>query len=105
VNDYLGGMYVLGNDYGLGAIGSAKTGSMLNFDVYYALLAGKLKADQADLADDWDVVVGKPANTGTAFLKWFRYIAKGGFNNDEKAWHYGMVYIGDPTLFTNWNLN
>ena len=105
VNDYLGGMYVLGNDYGLGAIGSAKTGSMLNFDVYYALLAGKLKPDQADLADDWDVVVGKPANTGTAFLKWFRYIAKGGFNNDEKAWHYGMVYIGDPTLYANWDLN
>lgn len=105
VGNYLGAMYVFAQDYGLGAIGSSKTGSMLDFDVYYAHLAGKLRPEHAALADDWDVTVGKKETFGTAFLKWFRYIAKGGFDSGEKSWHYGMVHIGDPTLYADWELN
>ncbi|MBF0299234.1 MAG: hypothetical protein HQK51_10970 [Oligoflexia bacterium] len=104
-NDFFGGIYTFGNDYGLGAVGSTKTGSMLGFDVYYANLAGYLKPEHASLATDWDVVVGQKATFGTAFLKWFRYIAKGGFTQDERNWHYGMVHLGDPTLYADWTLN
>lgn len=104
-DNFFGGIYVFGNSYGLGAVGSTKTGSMLGFDIYYANLAGQLKSEHSGLASDWDVTVGKKSTFGTAFLKWFRYIAKGGFNNNEKIWHYGMVYLGDPTLYPDWDLN
>lgn len=105
VPNFLGGQYVYSSSYGLGAVGSAKTGSMLAFDVYYAVLSGTLKPEHADLADDWDVVVGQKETFGTAYLKWFRYIAKGGFTDGERNWHYGMAYIGDPTLYADWDLN
>jgi hypothetical protein len=104
-NNFFGGIYVFGNSYGLGAVGSTKTGSMLGFDIYYANLAGQLRPDHIGLANDWDVTLGKKSTFGTAFLKWFRYIAKDGFSNNEKIWHYGMVYLGDPTLYPDWDLN
>jgi len=105
VDNFLGGMYVFANDYGLGAIASTKTGSMLDFQVYYANLSGKLRPSDSGFASDWDVVVGQKQRFGTAFLKWFRYIAKGGFTQPEINWHYGMVYMGDPTLYLDWKLN
>lgn len=104
-NNFFGGIYVFANSYGLGAVGSTKTGSMLGFDIYYANLAGQLRPEHIGLANDWDVTLGKKSTFGTAFLKWFRYIAKDGFNNNEKIWHYGMVYLGDPTLYPDWDLN
>ena len=104
-DNYFAGLYTFGNKYGLGAVGSTKTGSMLEFDVYYANLSGDLMPEHSTLASDWDVVVGEKQTFGTAFLKWFRYLAKDGFDDDEKNWHYGMVYIGDPTLYPDWNLN
>lgn len=104
-NNFLGGMYAIASPYGLGAVGSTKTGAMGSFDVYYANLCGSLRAEDAALASDWDVVVGKKQTFGTAFLKWFRFIAKGGFSLDEQRWHFGMTYIGDPTLYADWTLN
>ncbi|MAF07439.1 MAG: hypothetical protein CL389_06230 [Acidiferrobacteraceae bacterium] len=104
-DNYFAGLYTFGNKYGLGAVGSTKTGSMLEFDVYYANLSGSLMPEHSDLASDWDVVVGEKQTFGTAFLKWFRYLAKDGFDTDEIWWHYGMVYLGDPTLYPDWNLN
>lgn len=75
---YGAGMAVF-NDWGLAAIGSAKTGSMLNFNRFYQPLAD-----------------GK--NLGQAFFDWFSYISNGGFSEDEVYWHMGMTLIGDPTL-------
>ncbi len=104
-NNFLGGMYCIASPYGLGAVGSTKTGAMTDFDVYYANLSGVLRQEHAGYASDWDVVVGQKQTFGTAFLKWFRYIAKGGYTLDEMQWHYGMTYIGDPTLYPDWTLN
>lgn len=67
------------SNYGLGAVGSAKTGSMLNFNQFYSPL-------------------GEGKNLGQAFREWFDYIANGGFSEDEIYWHLGMTLIGDPTL-------
>lgn len=104
-NNYLAGRYVLGNPHGLGAVGSTKTGAMGNFEAYYANLCGALRPEDAGLAADWAVVAGQKQSFGTAFLQWFRFISNGGFSLDERRWHYGMTYIGDPTLFADWKLN
>jgi hypothetical protein len=60
VPNFLGGQYVYSSSSGLGAVGSAKTGSMLAFDVYYAILSGILKPEHSDLADNWDLNKGSP---------------------------------------------
>jgi hypothetical protein len=104
-NNFLGGMYTIASPYGLGAVGSTKTGAMGVFEVYYANLSGALRQQDAGFESDWDVLVGQKQTFGTAFLKWFRYIAKGGFSLGEMQWHYGMTYIGDPTLYPDWLLN
>ena len=104
-NNFLAGMYAVATPYGLGAVGSTKTGAMGVFDVYYSNLMGVLRPEDAAFVSDWDVVLGRQQTFGTAFLKWFRYIAKDGFTLGEKQWHYGMTYIGDPTLYNDWLLN
>ncbi|MGC9366177.1 MAG: C25 family cysteine peptidase, partial [bacterium] len=76
---YMGGMYVMGTPTGLNCIGSTKTGSMLDFTPYYYPL-------------------GQGNSFGQAFYLWFDHIAQNGFTNSEQSWHYGMTYIGDPTL-------
>ena len=76
---YMGGMYIMGTPTGLNCIGSTKTGSMLDFTPYYYPL-------------------GQGNSFGQAFYLWFDHIAQNGFSNSEKSWHYGMTYIGDPTL-------
>ncbi|MDP8239623.1 MAG: T9SS type A sorting domain-containing protein [Candidatus Hatepunaea meridiana] len=76
----MGALYALGGPYGLGAVGSAKTGAMLYFEDYYQ-----------PLADD-DCF-------GDAFKQWF--IVHGrqeGRENWARSWFYGMTYFGDPTL-------
>ncbi|MCK4523703.1 hypothetical protein KAU15_02145, partial [candidate division WOR-3 bacterium] len=67
------------SDNGLCALGSTKSGSMLEFDRFYTPLS-----------------TGK--SIGQSFLDWFNYIAIGGFTQMELSWHYGMTLIGDPSL-------
>lgn len=76
---YCGGRYVFQTATGLGAIGSSKTGSMLEFDDYYQPLAN-----------------GR--NLGEAFRYWFERQADGGFEPWEKSWFYGMCLVADGTL-------
>lgn len=77
--NYMAGWYIFCDTYGLGAIGSTKTGSMLNFQYFYGPF-------------------GSGATFGEALSDWFTQIAVGGFSNGEIAWHYGMTACGDPTL-------
>jgi len=76
---YCGGRYVFQSTSGLGAIGSTKTGSMLEFqDFYYPL------SNNYSLA--------------RAFFYWFAQRAQGGFTPQERSWFYGMCLIGDGLL-------
>lgn len=76
---YGGGRAIFTEDWGLGAIGSTKTGSMLEFSHFYAPL-------------------GDSANLGQAFMAWFDHIVDNGVTFDELCWHYGMTLLGDPFL-------
>jgi len=77
--DYCSGWYIFGQNHGLAAVGSAKTGSMLEFDDYYRPL-------------------GEGKSIGRSFLEWFAAQADDGFNETEVTWFYGMSLQGDPTL-------
>ncbi len=77
--NYMGGWYIFCDTYGLGSVGSTKTGAMLRFQYFYEPF-------------------GLGENIGEAFADWFTAIAGGGFSNSEIAWHYGMTVCGDPTL-------
>ena len=77
--NYMAGWYIFCQEYGLAALGSTKTGSMLDFDYFYAPFGE-----------------GKPI--GEAFRDWFAMIADYGFDEWETCWFYGMTLIGDPTL-------
>ncbi len=81
VNGYMAGEYVFGTDKSLLAVGTTKTGSMLEFDDYFRPL-------------------GEGATFGEAWLDWWTARAAGGFSNYEKDWHYGMAMLGDPLLRT-----
>lgn len=77
--DYMAGWYTfMDNDYGVAAVGSAKTGSMLQFDDFYRPLGS-----------------GEPL--GEAFRYWFAKWADAN-GKTSRDWHYGMTVIGDPTL-------
>ncbi len=78
-NGYGGGQSIFNQSYGLGGIGSTKTGSMLNFEYFYGPL-------------------GQNKNLGQAFKDWFTYITSNGVTFDELCWHYGMTLLGDPWL-------
>lgn len=75
----MGAVYTFCTDTGLGAVGSTKSGSMLQFTMFYLPL-------------------GTGRSLGEAYREWWDYIAVGGLSFDEKAWHLGMVLLGDPTL-------
>jgi hypothetical protein len=75
----MGCMVVFSDTYGLGAIGTTKTGSMLNFDEFYYPL-------------------GKGATIGEAFRDWFISRGSDGYQSWESSWFYGMALLGDPTL-------
>ncbi|MBU2565089.1 MAG: PKD domain-containing protein, partial [Candidatus Thermoplasmatota archaeon] len=81
-NGYLGGRYVFSNTYGLMAVGSTKTGSMLNFDDFYNPL-------------------GNGKTIGNAFKDWYILNGETGQGADSRAWFYGMTILGDPTLKPN----
>ncbi|MCD4847438.1 MAG: hypothetical protein K8R76_04530 [Candidatus Aegiribacteria sp.] len=70
----LGNWYLFGTDYGLLAIGSTKTGAMLDFSEFYE-------------------PIGSGNIPGVAFRTWFTNV--GIYNPD---WHYGCVLLGDPTI-------
>ncbi|MFH0765173.1 MAG: T9SS type A sorting domain-containing protein [Calditrichota bacterium] len=76
----LGALYALRGPYGLGAVGSAKTGSMLFFEDYYRRLS-------------------EGECFGDAFRLWFtEHGHEPGRENWARSWFYGMTYYGDPTL-------
>jgi len=77
--DYMGGQYAFARTNGLGAVGSTKTGSMLNFDDFYSHLGPGLKE-----------------NLGEAYKRWFE--AQPLSEGWARSWFYGMTLIGDPTL-------
>ncbi|MBE0432878.1 hypothetical protein IBX73_05350 [candidate division WOR-3 bacterium] len=79
-NGYGGGRAIFNENYGLGAIGSTKTGSMLDFNYFYEPL-------------------GQGRTLGQAFKYWFDCIYDSvGMNFDRLCWHYGMTLLGDPFL-------
>lgn len=75
-----GNRAIFNQSSGIGSIGSAKTGSMLDFYWFYYPLS-------------------QEKTLGMAFKEWFDYIT---FNNNvtfnELCWHYGMTLLGDPFL-------
>jgi Peptidase family C25 len=84
-DNYLAGWYIFDNsggstNYGLAAIASAKTGSMLMFEDFYGPM-------------------GQGKTIGEAFVEWWK--ARGPVHDlGEQQWYYGLVLLGDPTL--NW---
>lgn len=68
------GWDIFQEDYGLAAVGSAKTGSMLEFGDFYRPL-------------------GQGECIGEAFRQWFTL-----WGEDDRDWFYGMNVLGDPTL-------
>lgn len=76
---YGGGRAIFNQSYGLGAIGSTKTGSMLEFNYFYQPLA-------------------QNKTLGAAFKDWFNFITSNGVTFDELCWHYGMTLLADPFL-------
>jgi PKD repeat protein len=77
--NYMGGWYVFCDTYGLAAVGSAKTGSMLEFGAFYEPF-------------------GQGKTFGEAFSDWFTARGGDGFEPWEVCWYYGMTLCGDPTL-------
>lgn len=77
--DYMAGWYIFCDTYGLAAIGSTKTGSMLEFDDFY----GPFGAGQT---------------YGQALAAWFMNMFADGTEDWERCWYYGMTLCGDPTL-------
>jgi hypothetical protein len=81
-NNHLIGTYVYSGDFGLNAVGSTKTGSMLRFPDYYR-------------------PQGDGDSVGQAFLQWFEQHAAGTDTTSKDwmvDWFYGMTMQGDPTL-------
>lgn len=70
----LGNWYLFGTDYVQLAIGSTKTGSMLEFESFYG-------------------PIGSGSAPGVAFRAWMNSVGLG-----DPAWHYGCVLLGDPTI-------
>jgi hypothetical protein len=76
---YGGGQSIFNQSYGLGEVGSTKTGSMLEFYYFYEPLS-------------------QQKTLGEAFKDWFTYITSNGVTFDELCWHYGMTLLSDPFL-------
>ena len=72
-SNYLAGSSIF-NDYGLLAVGSTKTGSMLQYDEFYD-------------------PISEEKCIGEAFKEWFTQ-----WGETSRCWYYGMAVIGDPTL-------
>lgn len=72
--NYSAGWDILHDDWGLTALGSTKTGSMLGFQYFY----GPLSRDSC---------------IGDALKRWFIV-----YGLSDPDWFYGMAIVGDPTL-------
>lgn len=81
-NDNMGGWYIFGPDHGLAAVGSTKTGSMLDFEFFYEPF-------------------GNGATIGESLRDWFAVHASWGMEPWMVCWFYGMTLQGDPTLKRN----
>ncbi|MFW6144738.1 MAG: InlB B-repeat-containing protein, partial [Candidatus Natronoplasma sp.] len=77
VPDYLCGWYAVTDNYGLGNVGSTKSGSMLEFENYYLPLSE-----------------GK--SLGEAMQSWWKNTVTDDLMS--RSWFYGMTTIGDPVL-------
>jgi len=75
--DYMGGWYVFADTYGLAAVGSTKSGSMLDFKSFYGPL-------------------GEHKTLGQAFKEW--WIVQHPYTHSDKTWFYGLTLLGDPLL-------
>jgi hypothetical protein len=75
--NYMGGWYIFGQNYGLGAIGTTKTGGMWDFDLFYGPLA-------------------QDGCAGSAFRDWLA--AQAPYDNVDVRWFYGMTLLGDGAL-------
>jgi hypothetical protein len=82
----MGSLYILGNDHGIGSIGSTKTGSMLFFENFYAPLGMGETLGEA-LRQWWNTSV----DVDQDYMQYYR------------AWFYGMVLMGDPSLKTEYD--
>ena len=82
VDGNLIGSYVYGGSYGLNAVGSTKTGSMLDYRIFYESQAQGESVGQA--FRDWyrGHTVATDETTSSGWVDWF----------------YGMTMQGDPTL-------
>jgi len=69
--------YVYGGDYGLNAVGTTKTGSMLGSQHFYGFQ-------------------GEGMSLGQAFRRWWETVGIG--TESLRRWLYGMIMQGDPTL-------
>jgi hypothetical protein len=78
---YMAGEYVFGTSKGLVAVGSTKTGSMLDFGYYYGPL-------------------GEGETFGQSLLDWWQTEYNGGYTDEQRDWFYGMTLLGDPLLLT-----
>lgn len=77
-NNNQGTQYVFSDDYGLCAVGSTKTGGMLNLQSFYQPL-------------------GNEKTIGEAFRSWFT-----AWGESDPKWFYGMTVLGDPLLKPKW---
>jgi len=77
--DDMGDWYIFQSTYGLLAVGSTKTGSMLCFYDFY-------------------IPLGQGANFGNAFLSWCINDIETCAGDESRPWFYGMTLLGDPTL-------
>ena len=74
-DNYLGGACIFADTYGVIAVGSTKTGSMLFFEDFYGSLA-------------------EGNYVGAAFRDWFQL-----WGELDPKWFYGLTILGDPTLY------
>jgi hypothetical protein len=79
----LGVTYLFSGPYSLAAVGSTKTGSMMDCDRFYAPLAENLTLGES-LVDWFGYALRTESSAGLAFLEWY----------------YGMTILGDPLLTT-----
>lgn len=76
-SNYMGGWYIFSDTYGLAAVGSTKSGSMLDFRYFYD-------------------PIGEHKSIGQAFLEW--WISQHPYGLGDQEWYYGMTLLGDPLL-------
>ncbi len=76
----MGGMYIYGSDHGLATLGTTKTGSMLWFEDFYEPFGLNETLGEA-LRQWWELNV----DVGDDWM-W------------QRAWFYGMIIQGDPSL-------